>query len=129
MKVQELINLVSEVENKQVKNHSRDENYYYIYPIDSVGEPKHDASARPTINFEVTDHEVVLRLLYLNVRSKGLGTKIIKWLINYCISENIDKILIRCVEKNNIIMNALAKKFGFTVSKEDKGYLYYELEV
>jgi len=129
MKVQELIKLVSEVENKQIINHSRDENYYYIYPVVSVGDPQNDASARPTINFEVTDDEVKLRLLYLNVRSKGLGTKIIRWLIDYCVSENINKLSIRTVEKNNIIMKALARKFAFKVNKENDGYLNFELEL
>ncbi|NFD04998.1 GNAT family N-acetyltransferase [Clostridium botulinum] len=127
MRVQELIDLVSEIENKQLKNYSSENNRYDIAPVNSEGSPASDASARPTIAFKVFDDEIALQWLYLNTRNQGLGTKIIQWLIDYCKVKGISKMSIRLVEEDNKSMMTLAEKFGFQIRRKRGSSLNYEL--
>lgn len=127
MRIQELIDIVSEAENKKLTNYSNEKNRYDIAPIDSDGSPVSDASARPTIAFKVYDDEVALQWLYLNIQNQGIGTKIVEWLIDYSKFKGIRKMSIRLVEEDNKSMVTLAGKFGFEVSKMQGSSLNYEL--
>lgn len=113
MKIRELIDIVSEAENKKLINYSNENNRYDIAPIDSDGSPVSDSSARLTIAFKVYDDEVALQWLYLNTQNQGIGTKIVEWLIDYSKFKGLDKMTFRLVDEENKSMVALANKFGF----------------
>lgn len=115
MKIQELIDLVALTEKKQLQNYSKKKNYFDIAPIDSNGSPLEDATARPTIVFDVYDDELAIKWIYLNERHQGLGTKIIQWLIDYSAYINVSRVSIRLVGCSNEPMKAVATKLGFLV--------------
>ena len=125
--IQELINLISDVEGKKLQNYSKKDKHYDIAPINTKGNPSENASARPTLVFDIFDDELVVKWIYLNMQNQGLGTEIINWFINYCKKNGISKISIRLVKENNKEMRGLAEKLGFKVIRKRDCYLDYEL--
>ncbi|WP_353095721.1 GNAT family N-acetyltransferase [Tissierella praeacuta] len=127
--IQELINLISDVEGKELKNYSRINKHYDIAPINTNGSPIEDASARPTLVFDILDDELAVKWIYLNVQNQGLGTRIIQWFIDYCRKNGIGKISIRLVGEDNSRMRTLSEKLGFRVIRKRNCSLDYELLV
>lgn len=127
MKIHELIDLVSEVEMKKLQNYSKKKGHYDIAPVGTAGSPIEDDTARPTIILDILDDEVAIKWIYLNVQNKGLGTKIIQWLITYCRQNNIKRISIRLVDEGNDNMIYLAEKLGFKVIGKRNTSLDYGL--
>ena len=127
MKIHELIDLVSEVEMKKLQNYSKKKGHYDIAPVGTVGSPIENDTARPTIIFDIFDDELAIKWIYLNIRNKGLGTKIVRWLITYCIQNSINKISIRLVDEGNDNMIYLAEKLGFKIIGKRNTSLDYGL--
>lgn len=57
--------------------------------------------------------------LYLIHTHKGTGTKILRWLIDYCKRKNVANFEVWSVENANIVMKKLCHKLGLQVSRSE----------
>lgn len=67
------------------------------------------------INFRVTDDKLTILWFYLMIQNKGIGSKVMKWLIEFCMENNITTIEIRNVAKDNEAMKKFLNKFQFEI--------------
>ncbi len=103
-----------------------------IYPINSIGSPITDMSARPTLEcrFDEGANTFVLSWIYLINLKRGIGSGVVRMILDFCRANGIMIFQIRAIHKDNNGMLALGKKFGFKMISEDKDeFFYLSLEV
>jgi GNAT superfamily N-acetyltransferase len=67
--------------------------------------------------------------LFLIHTHKGTGTKILKWLIDYCKCKGIANFEVWCVENTNIAMKNLCHKLGLHVCRNEDERLDYSIHL
>ncbi|ADK14755.1 GNAT family N-acetyltransferase [Clostridium ljungdahlii] len=88
-----------------------------------------EAEGTVDIVFRFHNEELIISNLFLKHKGRGTGSLIIEWFVSFCKNNNIKKIFIRIVKKDNIIMDKLCKKFGFRRVDNDKDFNDYILEL
>ncbi|WP_102400480.1 hypothetical protein [Haloimpatiens massiliensis] len=80
--------------------------------------------------FRINNDEIIISWFYLLEESKGTGTKIVKWFIDYCISNNYKALKIVNVKYDKIKMISLCEKFNFIKQETlDEEYSNYYLQI
>lgn len=70
-------------------------------------------------------YELRLQWLYLNKQRKGIGTKIINELIQFCSNNDIESLVLSPVSKNNIISQKFCESFNISKKIEKTESYYY----
>ncbi len=123
-----LIDFLEEKEGKEIVNYaSLEKNSYFcdLAPKNSTGNPSEDKSARPTVVIEISgDKELAqLRWIYLNNQRKGIGTRIVNELIEFCKKNGISQIWF-CNVSTEVGENFFSK-FGYDKITTSKTWMKY----
>lgn len=124
----ELYNIISSSQKVRLRKPKVIENDVRILQADI---PNNTLEAKDTVDivFRFHNDELIISNLFLKYKGIGTGSLIIEWFINFCKDNDIKKIFVRIVKKDNVIMDKLCRKFGFRRIDNDKDFNDYILEL
>jgi len=119
--------LLQDAEDKELNCDKRN-NRINIYPKFNSGSPVDDLTARPTIviRYNEKNNLLVLSWIYIYSEGKGIGSKVIEVIIDFCKRNRIDRFSINSIRKDNKAMLALGSKFKMT-KQENSELDFYDL--
>lgn len=112
----ELINIMKENLNEELYIKSNSENSYVI--IDNGVNTEEEKFTQ--INFRIEGNTFIISWFYLSKQNQGIGSKIMKWVIEFCVENSINVIEIRSVKQDKEGMKKLLNKFDFKIIKSSE---------
>lgn len=109
----ELLNIMRENLNEELYIKSNGQNSYVI----TDNGLNIDDQNFTQINFRIEDNTFIIPWFYLSKQNEGIGSKIIKWFIEFCMENGINAIEIKSVKQDKRGMKKLLNKFDFQIIK------------
>lgn len=108
-----LLNLMEEDLNEKL-NIKQDRDNKYVITDNGLNT---DEEKFTQINFRFEGNTLIIPWFYLSKKNEGIGSKILKWFIEFCIENDITAIEIRGVKQDKEGMKKLLNKFDFKLIK------------
>lgn len=106
-----ILNIMREDLNEKL-NIKQDEDSKYVITDSGLNI---DEEKFTQINFRFEGNTLIIPWFYLSKQNEGIGSKILKWFIEFCMKNDINVIEIRGVKQDKQGMRKLLNKFEFKV--------------
>lgn len=120
----DLVKLMSKELNTHIVIKDNGTDKFVIYDYDSDIEEEEFTQ----INFRFENNTLIISWFFLKQKNLGIGSKIMKWFIEFCEESNIFSIEIRAVSRDKEGMLRLLNKFGFKKVKSGE-YMDFKKEL